>query len=523
MKNIFNILIKPLVPIAVVLGMSACQNDLNLSPIDPNVDLSFKQDEVFNKLYATMALTGQQGPAGVGDVAGIDEGQSGFYRLIFTANEYPTDEAYCHWGDAGIPDFYQMNWGSSNIPLEGLYGRLNYDVVLCNHFLDNTNGSSDENTVRQRAEARFIRALNYFYLMDIFGNVPFSTSVSADLPQQIKREDLFVFIENEFLEILPDMYEPRQAPFGRADKAACWLMLARMYLNAEVYTGNARWSDAITYANYVIGSGYELCPNYKELFMADNDENERAKQEIILSIRQNGATTQSYSGSQFLICATHGDVMTAWGSNDSWSGVRARPTLVNKFFPASTPPLGFDEEQMVSAAGDDRALLFSGGDRTLEIPQGTGDFKNGFAVAKWTNVRSDGGATSHVTYADTDIPFLRLGEAYLILAEATYRNGGQKQDVLDALNELRDRAHVTRLADIASADVILDEWAREMYFEAHRRMDLVRFGYFTGNGYLWEWKGGIAEGTAVPSTYNVYPIPASDLNVNRNLVQNQGY
>ncbi|NDW13277.1 RagB/SusD family nutrient uptake outer membrane protein [Bacteroides sp. 214] len=518
------IYIKSFIPAALmvlIVGMTSCVNELNIKPIDPTVDLEFSQSEVFAKIYATMGLTGQEGPAGNGDVAGIDEGTSAFYRLIFTANEYPTDEVICGWNDPGIPELYQMNWGSSHGQLEGLYGRLNYDVTLCNHFLEKTEGMEDEATTRQRAEVRFIRALNLYYLMDLFGNIPFSEVVSTDPPQQIKRADLFNYLETELGAIVDDMYDARQAPFGRADKVAAWFLLSRIYLNAEVYTGTARWTDAADYAKKVIGSSYELCPDYAQLFMADNDKNSKAMQEIILPIRQDGDKIRSYGGSLFVIAATHTEGMTPWGTSEGWGGVRARRALINKFFPNGNAPMDATEAEMVVAASDDRALFYAGEDRTLDITK-PGTFKEGLSIAKWTNVRSDGGATSHTQWTDTDVPFFRLGEAYLTYAEALLRSGGSATEALEAVNTLRDRANANRLA-ILTLENLLDERSRELYAEGNRRTDLVRYGYFTSSSYLWDWKGGVAAGTGVNTNYNLYPIPVSDLVVNSNLVQNPGY
>lgn len=514
----------PALAVALTMGIASCVNDLNIGPISPDISLDFSQDEVFAKIYATMALTGQEGPAGNGDVSGIDEGNSAFYRLIFTLNEYPTDEAICSWTDTHIPEMNVMGWGSSNGQVEGLYGRLMYDVTLCNHFLDQTEGLDDEKTARQRAEVRFIRALNYYYLMDVFGNVPFTETVSTELPQQIKRADLFEHIDGELIAIESGMYDPRQAPFGRADKVAVWLLRARMYLNAEVYTGTARWDDAATYAKMVMDSPYELADNYAELFMADNDANPRAMKEIILPIRQDGINTISYGGSLYLIAATHTSGMTPWGTSEGWGGVRARKALVDKFFPNNNAPTAANEAGMIAAAGDDRALFYGGGDRTVEI-NNTTVFKEGLSVAKWTNVRSDGLPTKDTKWVDTDIPFMRLGEAYLIYAEALFRANNLTDPngtALATINDLRSRANASALPSI-SLDQILDERARELYFEGHRRTDLVRYGYFTTNRYMWDWKGGQRNGTAVSSIYNLYPLPVSDLIVNENLVQNPGY
>ena len=280
--------------LSLTTGMTSCINDLDISPIDPQMTATFDQDMYFTKLYASLGLTGQKLSEDP-DIAVKDEGQSCFYRALFTNNEYGTDEMIWTWQEnAGIPELTYMRWNSSHQQTEILYNRLAYNITLCNFFLDQIAGKEDATSVQQRAEARFLRSLFYYYLMDTFGKAPFTEHFSKENPPQKTASELFAYIESELESIENDMSEPRQAPFGRADKAACLLLRARLYLNAEVYTGQPRWNDAITYAGKVLdpSNGYGLCGNYEQLFMADNDENPDAKKEIILSIRQDGTSKE---------------------------------------------------------------------------------------------------------------------------------------------------------------------------------------------------------------------------------------
>ena len=516
--------IKKLLPIAslvLLLGASSCTDDLNVTPIDPNLSLEFKQDEVFYKIYATMALTGQKGPDGSGDVSGIDEGTSGFYRLIWNLNELPTDEALCAWTDVGISDLNFAQWSSSHDQIKGMYNRLYFDVTLTNHFLEKTEGMTDEKTIRQRAEARFMRALNYYYLIDFFGNVPFALKVSTEAPKQINRADLFAFIEQELAEIEGDMYEPKQAPYGRADKAANWLLRSRLLLNAEVYTGSPRWEDAAMYAKRVMDSPYRLVDNYRYLFMADNDAGSLndAKDEILLPIAAHQTQTRAWTTTFFLIASTHMMDMPDFGMTDGWSGNRARKTLIDKFFSNGIP--GNANLKDLSTLGDERAMFFAE-NRTVEI-QDPLQFTHGLSVSKYSNKPVDPTYPTDLKSPDTDVPFLRAAEAYLTFAEATLRAGGSNAEALQAVNQLRTRANAEPLRSI-DIDQVLDEKAREFFFEGHRRTDLIRYGYFGGSSsYSYDWKGGAQGGSQIASMYNLYPIPASDLNANPNLKQNPGY
>ena len=511
--------------VLLAMGVStSCISDLDVEPIDPSVTQTFEQDGVFAKIYATLALTGQEGPAGRGDVDGIDEGTSAFVRLIWNLNELTTDEAICSWGDPGIPEMNFNRWSSSHDQITGVYGRFYFNVTLCNHFLEQTEGMTDEKTVKQRAETRFMRALNYFYLMDFFGSVPFTEVVATEAPKQISRADLFNYVEKELTECEADMYDPKQAPYYRADKAANWLLKSRLYLNAEVYTGTPKWSEAATYAKKVMDSAYKLNPEYTHLFMGDNSGSNvnKAPQEIILPIAADGIKTRSWGSSLFLIASTRTSGMPNWGSTEGWGGNRARATLVKKFFPDGNIPANAYATPTTTGAADKRALFFvDPNDRTLEI-QKVEIFKQGYSVMKYNNARADGASPGDTQFPDMDVPFLRAAEAYLTFAEATLRAGGSNDAALTAINALRTRAN-TPIFTTINLDRILDEKAREFYFEGHRRTDLIRYGYYGGGDYNWDWKGGSPSGTKFSEIYNLFPIPSTDMNSNENLKQNTGY
>lgn len=545
-KHIFSVALLS----AAALGATSCVNDLDISPIDPQTSSSFNQGEVFVKGYAMLGLTGQKGVAGSPDLDGQDEGESGFYRTTFNCNELPTDECVWAWQDnVDIPQFTKIGWNSSSQRTEWAYVRLGYDITQYNFFLDQTEGKTDTESLHQRAEIRFLRAMHYWYFLDLFGKAPFKEHFSNELPVEKKGTELYAYIQKELGDIENDMYEPRKAPFGRADKAANWLLRARLYLNAAVYTGTPDYANAVDYSTKVINSGYKLCPDYKLMFMADNDENEKAMQEIILPIRQDGVKTRNYGGSTYLICGTRTSGMPRMGTTNGWSCIFARAAMVKNFFSDLTkvPTLpsdvdvpakstidtdekidAFDAQynlrttDMIKAAGDDRAMFYAGvggGRRKLQTDAITG-FNDGLSIVKWQNIRSDGKATNSTEYPDTDIPLFRLAEAYLTRAEALFRQG---KDATADINELRKRANCTRMVQTVTEQELISEWSREFYLEGRRRSDLVRFGMFTTSKYLWDWKGGAANGTTVASFYNVYPIPASDHNNNINMSQNTGY
>ena len=292
------------------------------------------------KLYSSLALTGQNGPAGQPDIADIDEGFSQFTRMLFNLNELTTDHAVVAWGDPGLPDLHGMYWSSSNDFTEAMYNRLAQEVSFCNSFISNAANLSDAVVPTFIAEARFLRAFAYYNLMDLYGQVPLTTEISTDLPQQSSRSELFNFVETELLAINDDLLPSGSNEYGRVDQVAAWALLSKLYLNAEVWTGTARYEDCINYSNEVINSTYNINTNdangngtaYDELFLADNDTN-GAQNEFIFTANFDGLNSQTYGGTTFLVHAAIGGSMPAneFGVNGGWGGLRTTKSLVNKF------------------------------------------------------------------------------------------------------------------------------------------------------------------------------------------------
>jgi hypothetical protein len=368
------------------------------------------------------------------------------------------------------------------------------------------------------AEARFVRALSYYHAIDLFGNPPFVTEADlpgAYFPGQTTRMDLFNYIESELLAIETDLGDP-QFEYGRADKAASWMLLAKLYLNAEVFIGAPKYTEAITALNKIIAGPYALSGNYLHNFVSDN----HTSPELIFSITFDEQETQTFGGMVYLIHATLGGSMPAasmFGVNGGWGGIRSTPSLVGKFSDNT-------------GATDKRALFWSDG-QAMEIND-VGLFTDGWAVTKFRNRKLDGGQATinpPANFVNTDFPMFRLADAYLMYAEAVVRGGagGSRAEALSLINELRERAYGNTNGNITdaemTADFILDERSRELFFEGHRRTDLIRYGKFTGGNYLWPWKGGVKEGTATSEHLNLYPIPSADRGANPTLEQNPGY
>ena len=530
---------------SAVTGLVSCTKDLNRTPANTEFTRSVYSTAAGYKqslatAYSAYQMTSAGGASGTSTIAGVDGGTSDFLRCLFNTQELPTDEAVCAWNDPGVPDFHNINWTSANKILVGLYSRSLYQITLCNSFIQQCNTSaytsngisaSDTATLNQyKAEARFLRAYQYSVLMDAFGNPPFATDSSAigslSFPRQISRSDLFKYIESELLSCSQSMVAPRQNEYGRADQGTAWALLARLYLNAQVYTGTPRYTDAITYASKVINAGYSLMPNYANLFKADNNVN---NSEFILAIPYDGLNTQTFGGTTFLINSacnnstyTSGSAGYTMKSADygvpigGWAGNRSTANLP-KLFPSPDTTI------------DKRGIFLNTLGVTSTITS-VSQFNQGIPVVKFTNMTSAGTQAEPAAggiFCSTDFPLFRLAEQYLIYAEAVLRggSGGDMTTALGYINLLRLRAYGNANGNLVviSLQDIINERGRELYWEGFRRTDLIRFNQFTSGSYLWPWKGGVASGTGVDSHYSLYPLPSTDLQVNSNLKQNTGY
>ena len=484
---------------------------------DPNSYRAF-----LAKIYGGLIVTGQRGPDGNADIGGIDEGFGEYLRLYWYLQEMPTDEAVIGWNDPGLPTLNTGTWGASNEMVNAMYYRVFYQVMLANEFLRQSTDAKlaernqNDPTLRTniqfyRAEARFLRALSYWHGIDLFGNISLVTEadpLGATPPKQATRDSLYRYVVTE-LNAIKDALPPKgAATYGRATPAAAHVLLAKLYLNAGVYTGTPNYAGALTEAQAVIAAGYTIDPSFVHNFQADNN----TSPELVFVAPQDGKNTQTWGGMTFLIHAGCGGSMAAanYGIDYCWGGYRMKQQVHNLF-----------------AAGDGRASFFYTTGQQVNVDT-IGQFSNGIAGPKFTNKTSGGVSGSQSGMVDTDFPIFRLADAYLIYAEANLRGGGGTQaQALTYFNALRERAYGNTSADITAPqftlDTVLAERGRELLFEAQRRTDLVRFGLFTSGTYVWAWKHGVVGGAALDAGRDLYPLPANELIANPNLQQNPGY
>ncbi|WP_455593440.1 RagB/SusD family nutrient uptake outer membrane protein [Bacteroides sp.] len=513
---------------ASTLTLSSCTGDLDQMPHKETTSASVYAEaanykSTLGKIYTSFVTTGQEKGGGNSDLSS-NNGQD-YMRCYFNLQECGTDELASTWleGDK-VGDLTYLSWDANDPWVSDMYYRIYYTISLCNEFLRNAGdeqisgfSEQEQSDIRHyRAEARFVRALAYYHALDFFRNIPFVTEadpVGAFTPPRYTAAQIFQFLETELTGIDADLLPRADCEYGRASKGAAYTLLAKLYLNAKVYVNEERYTDCITYCQKAINEGYSLEPDYKKLFNADND---KRTNEIIFPLPVDAIHTVSWGSTTYIICgavSNTSDYQKAdtYGVKSAWGMFRVRGEI---------PALFGDN--------DGRALFFTEGQtQTVDVIDNQA---NGYFVEKWTNLTDNGETASNTVDGgvNTDYPMFRLADVYLMLAESVVRggSGSSRATALGYINELRQRAFGNDSGNIQDGemtpDFILDERARELYWEGTRRTDLIRYDRFTTGSYLWQWKGGVKDGAAVDSKYNIYPIPTTDLTANPNLY-NENY
>lgn len=514
-------------PLSVTaLLCSACLSDLDTKPLTESLYLAedawrnpSSYEEFLSKIYAGLALSGNSGAFGVPDITAADQGEATFLRTWWNLQEICTDEVLATEDNESMRGLVFAQWNSNNNFVALNYTRLYMNIAYANEFLRETtepklkergfDGAFCAKVETMRAEARALRALNYYCLMDLYANIPFideKQEVGKTDAKQKGRDFFFTWIESELNEIRSNLPDCDMAHYGMFNKAAAAMLLAKLYLNAEVYIGRDMYTECISELKQVFSFGYALDEDYSRVFCADNHRSP----EIIFPIIYDGRHAATFGGTTYLIAASSKSDMnptSTRGFTQAWSNIHATEVLEDVFAP-----------------GDKRAMFWK--ENRSHDNEVWYDFTKGWSVVKYSNLNADGSTGSNTSHADTDFPFFRLPDAYLMYAEAFLRGGqgGSRETALSLMNELRSRAALSPLSNIElTLDTVLDERMRELYWEAHRRQDLIRFGKFV-SGYKWPWKNGVYTGTAdIDPKYKIYPIPSVEVAINPHITQNDGY
>ena len=501
--------------------VTSCVWDLNVTPIDPNANTADKAlvnekafDQFLAGVYLGFATSGYYGANGSASISGLDGGASQYIRGLYHHSELTTDESVCGWNDQTIKNFHWMNWTTDDTFIYAFYSRIFMQVGMANEFIREAKASDVSFAKKQQLidEARVLRALAYYHAIDNFGNVPFAdeTAVVGVNPDQISRADLYAWLEEELKDLVSNSALPDKAgtEYGHVNKSVAKFILAKLYLNAEVFAGTPAYDKCASVLADLMDDGYSLHTTsqgtynaYQELFLADNN---RCTDEIIFAVEQDGVNTTSYGATNYLIFASTGGAMDPdeMGISSGWGGLRTTPEFFNKF------------------SSDDARFLFYTDTQVADIDD-IGEFSNGMAFRKFRNRTSDGGYGKEAGFVDTDFPMMRYADVLLMAAECQVRGAGVN-GAIAGFNAVRARAGLNPISNPTLQD-ILDERARELYQECWRRNDLIRFGQFTSGNYVWQWKGNVKEGTAVDDYRALFPIPDSDRLANTKLQQNPGY
>ena len=545
-----NILYSMMMGTAVLTGTTSCVSDLDQYPYTETTSKDVytslaNYEAVLGKIYAAMVTSGQGKGGDNKDMESVLNKGAGFdyMRMFINMQECGTDEFASTWltGEQTTGLTY-LSWDANDAWVSDMYYRIYYNIALCNEFLRNANGASfsgnDEVKMKEyRAEVRFMRALFYFHALDLYRNIPMVTEndpVGSFIPPRYTPQQTFDYIESELKDCVGDMRPASTCPYGQASQGAAYTLLAKLYLNSEVYTGVAKYAECKEACKKVMDMGYSLESDYSKLFNADND---KRTNEIIFALPVSAEHTVSWGSSTYLVCgqlsmSNANQNVADFGAESGWSEFRLRSQFVDKFNESDINAQG--EE----AKGDKRAKFFTNG-QSKDVTSMT-DETTGYLSEKWSNLKDDGTKASNTSNdgVETDFPLFRLADVYLMYAECVARlgedwdhwDGGsdaeaatRKEGAIYYINKVRERAGAADVwkdnfaSDADFLQFILDERARELYHEGYRRTDLIRFGQFTTNKYIWQWKGGTHDGQAVDSKYNIYPIPNTELTANPNL------
>lgn len=458
--------------------------------------------------------------------------QTHVYQIHFSLQEFSTDEAvvpvmYGYVDQEGAwLRLHRHTWTSSDLWIQLEWESLFQTIGYCNYFIDaieDRDLSTMELPISKEqmiAEIKMVRALHYYWALSSFGNIPIVEHVGEVSPPTQSSAEVFEFIEKEITENIPLLAEKGDAGwYGHFTQSAAQALLAKLYLNAEVFTGSARWEDCITACNAVMEANYSLDPEWNDPFRVNNE----LSSENIYVVPFDASNAQQFN---FAEQNLHENILFAkygveyWG----WHKIRTQESFFNLYQPNDLrinqwvmgpqtyfdengdeqPVLDWNEEPMVVTPYIDMLHNNEGGEA-----QGAMNIKYEIEVGGLANMSND-------------MVIFRLADIMLMKAECLMRiNGGSAtQEAVDLVNAVRARSFAPGDPDAEyttttlTMDELLDERGRELAYEMHRREDLIRFGKFTD---AW-WEKEASE-----EYREIYPIPFEVLTANPALEQNPGY
>jgi hypothetical protein len=432
------------------------------------------------------------------------------------------------WFDGGEwHRFHRQTWTPKEGYIDRWWNICFRGVNLCNQLIFTFKNIDSPDVPKAIAELRAFRALYYYWLVDIYGNVPILDTYDVPagfLPSTSSRAKVYEFIEKELLEVKDLLSkETGLATYGRVNHYVAWTILAKLYMNAEVYTGTAQWDKAEKALDTLIQSQvFALTPNFSDNFVAAP----YGSKEIIMAVPYD---QKNATGFEIHLFSLHYNLQKKYGlENLPWNGLCAQESLY-KFFETGDVRLGsLLYGKQVDADGkqiDDPSYeKFNPSNPTApRDPDGIGLNltpainmlepnclrQAGARLFKWPLISGSD------RYISNDFPIFRYADILLLKAEVLLRKpGGDAAAAAGFVNQVRARSKASNLATVTLQNII-DERARELFAEGHRRSDMIRFGTYANQ----RWEKPATDLNCV----KLWPIPENQLQLNPNLQQNPCY
>lgn len=498
--------------LAIIYSVSAC-TDLDIDPHSKLTDdTAYKEKtEFLNGLAGVYTTLGEWSEVVYKVGASSDE-------MIFPARG----------GDwkGHLQSIHSHTWDADNDELRGRYTGISNIIAVSNAFIDAVDKSAfkDDTDIQViRSEARFVRAFAYFLMIDLFGNVPLVTSSAYDAnnpPQQNTRAEIYKFVDDELKELSTTAL-PETSVYGRVNRYTAKTLLAKLYLNTEVYlgAGNTKWQEVATLTQEIMtGSDYILEDDFKKVFAWDNFNSK----EIIFAMVCNS----SYSSPENIsYLFSIGDLRAKYGSFASgWNGASVLPTFYRSYDDTNDVRLQafiigpqYDTQgnpiMQTDDSGVNRQLTYTV-DYLGADPVNNADHWDGGRGGKYL-MDGIGGAMIE-RGLNNDMPILRYADVLMMRAEALFRIDPSSSEALTLVNQVRTRNGHNAVYTLPSltAENLLAERGREFAWEGWRRNDQIRFGTW---GDAWDFKA------VSDAKYKIFPIPQVQIDSNPNLEQNDGY